>query len=101
MPFRRIPFIFILCLTCWGLSSCLVKRRLITRAGAKPSQTLLLASRAELEQKIVEQYEAIHDFSATVDMTPALGTTEKSQITEFKDVRGFIVFRKPADAARP
>jgi outer membrane lipoprotein-sorting protein len=97
MPFRRIPFIFILCLTCWGLSSCLVKRRLITRAGAKPSQTLLLASRAELEQKIVEQYEAIHDFSATVDMTPALGTTEKSQITEFKDVRGFIVFRKPAD----
>jgi outer membrane lipoprotein-sorting protein len=97
MPFRRIPFIFILCLTCWGLSSCLVKRRLITRAGAKPSQTLLLASRAELEQKIVEQYEAIHDFSATVDMTPALGTTEKSQITEFKDVRGFIVFRKPSD----
>jgi outer membrane lipoprotein-sorting protein len=97
MPFRRIPFIFIICLTCWGLSSCLVKRRLITRAGSNPSQTLLVATRAELEQKVVEQYEAIHDFTATFDMTPALGTTEKSQITEYKDVRGFIVFRSPAD----
>jgi outer membrane lipoprotein-sorting protein len=97
MPFRRISFIFILWLACSGLSSCLVKRRLITRAGASPSQTLLLATRAELEQKIVEQYEAIHDFTATFDMTPALGTAEKSQITEYKDVRGFIVFRKPAD----
>jgi outer membrane lipoprotein-sorting protein len=74
-----------------------VKRRLITRAGANKSQTLLLASSAELEQKIVEQYESIQNFSATFDMTPALGTTEKSQITEYKDVRGFIVFRKPAD----
>jgi len=97
MPLRRIPFILIVCLACWGLSSCLVKRRLITRAGGNTSQTLLMATRAELEQKIVQQYEAIHDFSATVDMTPALGTTEKSQITEYKDVRGFILFRKPAE----
>jgi outer membrane lipoprotein-sorting protein len=97
MPLRRILLILILCLTCGGLSSCLVKRRLITRAGAHTSQTLLVASRAELEQKIVDQYEAIHDFNATVDMTPALGTTEKSQVTELKDVRGFIVFRTPAD----
>jgi len=74
-----------------------VKRRLITRAGGNASQTLLMATRAELEQKIVEQYEAVHDFTATCDMTPALGSTEKSQITEYKDVRGFILFRKPAE----
>lgn len=96
MPLRRIPFILIVCLACSGLSSCLVKRRLITRAGASRSQTLLVANRVELEQILVEQFEAIHDFTATFDMTPALGTTEKSQVTEYKDVRGFIVFRKPA-----
>ena len=28
-------------------------------------------------------------------MVPALGTAEKSQITEYKDVRGYILFRKP------
>jgi outer membrane lipoprotein-sorting protein len=97
MPLRRIPFILIVCLACSGLSSCLVKRRLITRAGGKASQTLLVATRAELEEKIVEQYEAVHDFNATFDMTPALGSAEKSQITEYKDVRGFILFRKPAE----
>jgi outer membrane lipoprotein-sorting protein len=30
-----------------------------------------------------------------VDMVPALGSAEKNQITEFKDVRAFILFRKP------
>ena len=30
-------------------------------------------------------------------MTPALGSSEKSKITEYKDVRGYILFRKPAD----
>jgi outer membrane lipoprotein-sorting protein len=30
-------------------------------------------------------------------MVPALGSSEKSKITEYKDVRGYILFRKPAD----
>ena len=30
-------------------------------------------------------------------MVPALGTAEKSKITEYKDVRAYIIFRKPAD----
>ena len=30
-------------------------------------------------------------------MVPALGSAEKSKITEYKDVRGYILFRKPAD----
>jgi outer membrane lipoprotein-sorting protein len=30
-------------------------------------------------------------------MVPALGSSEKSKITEYKDVRGYILFRKPSD----
>ncbi len=30
-------------------------------------------------------------------MTPALGSAEKNKITEYKDVRAYILFRKPAD----
>src|SRR6185295_7401484 len=41
--------------------------------------------------------EAIRDFNSTVDMVPALGTAEKSKITEYKDVRAYILFRKPTD----
>ena len=44
-----------------------------------------------------QQYEAIRDFNATVDMVPALGSAEKSKITEYKDVRAFILFRRPGD----
>src|ERR1700682_4870426 len=99
MPFRRVPALVLLIgLTSVGLSSCLVKRRLITRTGAKTAApTLLVADRAELIQKIAEQFQAIQNFSATVDMVPALGTAEKSRITEYKDVRGYILFRGPAD----
>ena len=99
MPFRRVPALVLLVgLTSVGLSSCLVKRRLITRTGAKTAApTLLVADRMELIQKIAEQFQAIQNFNATVDMVPALGTAEKSRITEYKDVRGYILFREPAD----
>ena len=99
MPFRRVLLaFFLLCLTSLGLSSCLVKRRLITRTGAKSAApALLVASRSELIEKIAQQYNAIRDLNATVDMTPALGTTEKGKVTEYKEVRGYILFRKPAD----
>ncbi len=100
MIFRRLPaFMLLICLISWGLSSCLVRRRLITRkaTGGKAAPHLLVADQASLIDSIAKEYNAVHDFSATVDMTPALGTVEKNQITEYKDVTGYILFRKPAN----
>jgi outer membrane lipoprotein-sorting protein len=98
MLFRRAPAaILLLCLIPLGLSSCLARRRIFSRSGGKPTQPLLVADRSALVDIITRQYEAIHDFNATVDMVPALGSAEKSKITEYKDVRAFILFRKPAD----
>ena len=98
MLFRRVPAaILLFCLIPLGLSSCLARRRAFARAGGKPTQPLLVADRSALIAIIARQYEAIHDFSATVDMVPALGSAEKSKITEYKDVRAFILFRKPGD----
>jgi outer membrane lipoprotein-sorting protein len=98
MLFRRAPAaILLLCLIPLGLSSCLARRRAFARNGGKPTQPLLVADRSTLVDIIARQYEAIHDFNATVDMVPALGSAEKSKITEYKDVRAFILFRKPGD----
>ncbi len=95
---RRVPAdLLVLCLISMELASCVAVRRQITRPGGKTKQTLLVAERATLLAAVARQYNAIHDFSATVDLVPALGTTEKSHITEYKDVRGYILFRKPAD----
>jgi outer membrane lipoprotein-sorting protein len=100
MHLRRVPvLLLILCLLAPGLTSCLARRRAITRkgAGASKAPTLLVANRDTLVNEVAKQFAAVRDFNATVDMTPALGSAEKNKITEYKDVRAYIVFRKPFD----
>ncbi len=96
---RRVvcPLLFV-CLASAGLTSCIARRRLIARKGASNTQQqLLTADRQTLLDSIVRQYDAVRDFNAEVDMVPALGTVEKSKITEYKDVRAYVLFRKPSD----
>jgi uncharacterized protein DUF4292 len=98
MPHRRPPAVLLLflVLAAFGLSACLAVKRKITRVGAIQAGGLLTADRATLLGVVTKQFDAIHDFNATVDMVPALGTAEKSKITEYKDVRAYILFRGPA-----
>ena len=86
----------LLCSLSMAASSCVVRRRLIVRKGSNAAQPLLVADKEALLEAISRQYRSVHDFSATVDMVPALGSAEKSKITEYKDVRAYILFRKPA-----
>ncbi|HTS31783.1 MAG TPA: hypothetical protein VMH81_38200 [Bryobacteraceae bacterium] len=98
MVFRRVTAtLFLLCLISLGFSSCFARRRGFTRPGGKTTQTLLVADRDTLIRVVAKQYAAVHDFNATVDMVPAQGSAEKNHITEYKDVRAFILFRRPAD----
>ncbi len=98
MPRRRaLALAVLLCLSALDFSSCVVRRRIITRKGAKAAPSLLTADKQVLIDRIARLYGAIHDFNATVDMVPALGSSEKNKITEYKDVRGYILFRRPAD----
>jgi len=97
MPFRRHAAAAVLvCSLAFGLSSCLARRRLIVRKGSNPSQPLLVAGAEALLREVSRQYEAVRDFNAVVDMVPALGSAEKSKITEYKDVRAYILFQQPA-----
>jgi len=96
MRFRHGPAALLLfCLISTGLSSCLARRRAISGRGGTPTPNLLVADQASLIAEVDREYRAIRDFNATVDMVPAIGSAEKSKITEFKDVRAFILFRKP------
>ena len=79
-----------------GLTSCVARRRLITRASGSNTPALKIADAKSLMDDLQHQFDAIQDFSATVDMVPALGSAEKNRITEYKDVRAYIRFRKPA-----
>jgi len=98
MPLRRrtLAILLLCCALPFGLSSCLARRRLIPRA-AGTTPLLRIADFKSLLDAIQHQYGAIQDFSATVDMVPALGSAEKNRITEYKDVRAYIRFRKPSN----
>ena len=95
---RVLCAVLFVCLAAAGLTSCIARRRLIARKGvSNPQQQLLTADRQTLIDTIVREYEAVDNFNAEVDMVPALGTVEKSKITEYKDVRAYVLFRKPSD----
>ncbi len=99
MPFRRaaIPLL-ILCLMPLGISSCgVVRRRVFNRIGGNSAQPLLTADKATLLAIINRNFSLVNKFNATVDMTPSIGSAEKSKITEYRDVRAYILFRKPSD----
>ena len=97
MRSRHVPVALVtLCLMAAGLSSCLARRRAILGRGGIATPNLLVADTPTLVAAVSRQFNAIRDFTATVDMVPAIGSAEKSHITEFKDVRAFILFRRPA-----
>jgi hypothetical protein len=78
-------------------TGCLARRRVITRKGGQPTQTLLTANKQSLLTQIADRHKAIQSINATVDMVPALGSANKGRITEYKDVRAYVLFRKTAD----
>jgi outer membrane lipoprotein-sorting protein len=96
---RRVPVALALLL---GLtsSSCLYTKRVILRHNKKVNSAtapkLLNATRDELSARITDFYNGVNSFQAKFDMTPSVGSVYTGQITEIKDVRASILFRKPA-----
>jgi len=82
-------------------TSCLYTKRVILRNGKKvtagTAPTLRMATRDELSAHISTFYNAINSFQATVDLTPSIGSVYTSAITEIKDVRAHVLFRKPTE----
>jgi len=87
MVFRRLPAaILLICLMSATFSSCLARRRLITRkaTNGKTPPNLQVAGEGSLMDSLARAYNGIHDFSATFDMTPALGSAEKATLPSTK-----------------
>jgi hypothetical protein len=97
MPFGgRRSLAAVLCFS-FLMTGCLARRRVITRKGGSAQQALLSADKETLLKRIDGIYQSIDTLNATVDMVPALGTVNKGEITEYKDVRGYVLYRRPDD----
>jgi len=97
---RHRPVALVLILALFS-TSCLYSKRVILRRGkqvnAASAPPLLNATRDELLGRIATIYDAINGLQATVDMAPSVGSVYKGEITDIKDVRAYVLFRKPAD----
>jgi len=85
------------CLLALAGSSCISHHVAIARRGGNVQQKLLMADQQTLVDSIARQYNAVRDFSATVDMAALVGSSEKGELVEYKDVRAYIYFRRPSD----
>ena len=57
---------------------------------------LATATKQELIARINEQANKIQTLNATVDIDTAVGGSVKGKITEYKEIRGYLLVRKPA-----
>jgi hypothetical protein len=97
MVLSRVAAVVALSCSVLVLTSCLARRRVITRNKTAPNQALKTSNRELLLGVVQSEYESIQALNATVDMVPAVGSVNKGKITEYKDVRAYILFKKPAE----
>jgi outer membrane lipoprotein-sorting protein len=93
---RKIPGIAV-ALAMLSLPGCISVRikRPIKNAVAKTRQSPKMATREELAARVAKVNDQIHSFQATLNMTPSTGSVYKGEITEYRDIRGYILFRDP------
>jgi hypothetical protein len=87
----RIPII-LLCLL--PLGGCLFRSHSVERKIS--SATLKEATKEELIDVINGEAAKVQTLNATVDISPAVGGSKKGKVTEYQEIRGYILVRKPA-----
>src|SRR5271165_3902120 len=76
------------------LSGCLFRTRTAERQYS--NLPLKSATQQELIQYLNAQSARIQSFQATVDIDASVGDPKSGNITDYKEIRGYILARKPA-----
>jgi hypothetical protein len=76
------------------LPGCLFRSRTVERRMS--SAVLREATLAQLVETINHEAARIQTLNATVDIAPSVGGSKRGKITDFQDMRGYILLRQPA-----
>jgi hypothetical protein len=94
---RRSSFfsalLFLLLLTA-PTTGCLFRTRPVEDQYSKAP--LKEASQQQLIDSVNQQAEAIRSIKTTVDIDTSIGGMKKGQVTDYKEIRGYVLARKPA-----
>jgi outer membrane lipoprotein-sorting protein len=92
---RRSPWVFIvlLLLTTLFATGCVFRTRPVEDQYSKAP--LKEASQQQLIDSINQQCETVQSLKATVDIDSSVGGIKKGQVTDYKEIRGYVLLRKP------
>jgi hypothetical protein len=77
------------------LSGCLMRTHKV-QPQVSPTAPLKQATLADLVNRVNSDAEKIQTLNATVDIATSVGGARKGKVTEYQEIRGYILVRKPA-----
>ncbi len=93
-PHLRLFLLLILSAATFPLSGCLFRTRQLDRQLS--NRPLKTASQQELIDYVNAQAVKIQSMQATVDIDASTGDVTSGRITDYKQIRGYVLARKPA-----
>jgi len=93
-PHLRLFLLLILSAATFPLSGCLFRTRTLERQFS--DRPLKTATQQELIEYVNMQAAKIQSMQATVDIDSSVGDPKSGRITDYKEIRGYVLARKPA-----
>jgi outer membrane lipoprotein-sorting protein len=93
-PHLRVFLLFIVSAATFSLSGCLFRTRPLDRQlSNRPLQT---ATQMQLIDYVNAQAAKVQSMQATVDIDASAGDVKNGRITDYKEIRGYVLVRKPS-----
>jgi hypothetical protein len=83
----------LLALMALSLTGCLFRTHKVEQRVS--TAVLKEATKEELVARINTEAQKVRSLNATVDIAPAVGGSQKGKITEYQEIRGYVLVRKP------
>jgi outer membrane lipoprotein-sorting protein len=93
-PHLRLFFLLFLSAAIFPLSGCLFRTRILDRQFS--DRPLKTATQQQLIEYVNTQAAKIQSMQATVDIDSSAGDPKSGRITDYKEIRGYVLTRKPA-----
>src|SRR5881398_4030227 len=95
MTLRNLHRVVLLVLVTFPLSGCLFHSRKVQprQVSKAPLKT---ATQTELIEYVNTQAARVQSMQATVDIDTSVGGVKKGKVTDYKQIRGYVLARKPA-----
>jgi outer membrane lipoprotein-sorting protein len=92
---QSVPTLIFLLIAVVPLGGCLFRTPRPVALGATAAQ-LQSATRLDLVERINAEATKIQTLKATVGITASVGSSKRGKITEYREIRGYILARKPS-----